>query len=417
MASTATVALIGTFDSKEGELLFLRDRIEDSRLAKTLLIDVGRFTDATDDIAISHADLLREHGGGQEVSRLSRGEYSNLISQCAAEAVKELYRKKHIDGIVSAGGSSGTSIASRVMRDALPLGFPKLIISTMAGGNTGPIVGETDIMLMNSIVDVAGLNAILREVLRNGGAAIAAAASAYAASRNNETSLPVAVQKKRVGITMFGVTTPGADAIRLHLESNHPIETFVFHATGNGGRAMERLIQEGKLDAVLDLTTTEICDLVMDGILSAGHGRLDAAAEAGIPNIISLGAIEIANFGPRDSVPEKYSKRRLHEHNSLVTLVRASERDYKEIASFIVSKLLKAKRPDMVEIWIPRGGTSMLAVPGAAFEDASCDEALFRAIHEGLDGSGIKVVDDERHINDEGFARDIADALLRKMGF
>lgn len=412
----ATVVLVGTFDTKLDELLFLRSHIERNPQVKTLVIDVGWKAVDSHAISISPTELASKHGGAQDVSRLARGEYVDFISACAAKAVQELHHDGRIDGIVSAGGSGGTSIASAIMKHAVPIGFPKLLVSTMASGDTRAFVGETDIMMINPVVDVAGLNQILRDVFRNAGAAIGAAAVAYAACRRSPARQPPSAPKKRVGITMFGVTTPGADAVRRHLEFKNPVETFVFHATGQGGRAMEGLVRDGKLDAVVDLTTTEICDLVMGGVMSAGEGRLDATMEAGIPAIISLGATDMANFGPRDLVPDKYKTRKLVEHNPMVTLVRSSPSDCKRIGEFILAKLRRATRPEMVELWIPRGGVSIMAVPGGVFADPDADQALFGVLREGLVGSGIRVVEDERDVNDQGFARDMAQALVAKLG-
>lgn len=227
-----------------------------------------------------------------------------------------------------------------------------MIVSTVASGDTGPIVGETDIAMLYSVVDVAGLNQVLKDILSNAGSAIGAAAKTYAYRRHtsrDETDR----SKKRIGITMFGVTTPGVDAIRRHLESKYDVEIYVFHATGHGGKAMERLVRQGQLDAVLDLTTTEICDLHTGGVMSAGQDRLEAAAEAGIPNIISLGATDMTNFGPKSTVPEKYKGRRLYEHNPTVTLMRSSAEESRQVGEFIVDKLRShAKRPEMVQLWI-----------------------------------------------------------------
>ncbi|KAL7931509.1 hypothetical protein V8C35DRAFT_323658 [Trichoderma chlorosporum] len=414
----ASVAIIGSCDTKLKELLFLRDRIEETARVKTILIDVGRDPCVHDAIAFSQAELLSKYGNGKDVSGLTRGDFVTLMSDCASQAVQGLYQQGLIDGIVSAGGSNGTALSAAVMRNVLPVGFPKLIVSTMASGDTRPVVGETDITLMHSVVDVAGLNPILRDILSNAGAAIANAALSYATRRDKkaEDAAAESMKKWRVGITMFGVTTPGVDAIRSHLESNYPVETYVFHAVGTGGRAMERLIREGQLDAVIDLTTTEICDHLVGGVLSAGEGRLDAAVETGLPNIVSLGALDMVNFGPRNTMPEKYEGRVIYEHNPTVTLLRTSPDECREIGGFIARKLSKSKRSDMIEVWIPKGGVSMIAVPGGPFEDGKADEALFEAVKSGLSGSGIKIVEDERHVNDEGFAKDIAEALVAKLG-
>lgn len=291
-----------------------------------------------------------------------------------------------------------------------------MIVSTVASGDTGPLVGETDIAMLYSVVDVAGLNQVLKDILSNAGAAIRGAAKAYA-SRQRTQHERADTSKKRIGITMFGVTTPGVDAIRRQLESKYDVEIYVFHATGHGGKAMERLVRQGELDAVLDLTTTEICDLHTGGVMSAGQDRLEAAAEAGIPNIISLGATDMTNFGPKSTVPEKYKSRKLYEHNPTVTLMRSSAEECRQVGEFIVEKLRShAKRPEMVQLWMPLGGVSMIATPGGPFADEEADTALFSSVREGLAGSGIKVVEDKRDINDEKFAQDIGDALARLLG-
>ncbi|KAL1602208.1 hypothetical protein SLS59_004895 [Nothophoma quercina] len=407
----ARVALLGTCDTKLDELLFLRNAIREANV-EVMLIDVGRSATEHESITVSQADLLRRYGNGKSVTEQERGDVVKIMAECATRAVKSLYDENFIQGVIAAGGSGGTSIAATVMREALPIGFPKLIVSTIASGDVGPIVGETDITLMYSVVDVAGLNEVLRCVLRNAGRAIAGMALGFATrSRQANTST-----KKRVGITMFGVTTPAVDEVRRHLESKYDIEVFVFHATGHGGKAMERLILEERIDAVLDLTTTEICDHLTGGVMSAGSSRLEAAAAAGIPNIISVGATDMTNFGPLETVPERYKDRRLYEHNPTVTLMRTSKEEACQVGHFIVTKLKDhSKNSSAVEIWLPKGGISMIATPEGPFVDKDADAALFRIIKEGLADSGFKVVEDDRAINDTGFARDIAEALVAKL--
>lgn len=407
----ARVALLGTCDTKLDELLFLRNAIREANV-EVMLIDVGRSATEHESITVSQADLLRRYGNGKSVTEQERRDVVKIMAECATRAVKSLYDENFIQGVIAAGGSGGTSIAATVMREALPIGFPKLIVSTIASGDVGPIVGETDITLMYSVVDVAGLNEVLRCVLRNAGRAIAGMALGFA-TRSPQANTST---KKRVGITMFGVTTPAVDEIRRHLESKYDIEVFVFHATGHGGKAMERLILEERIDAVLDLTTTEICDHLTGGVMSAGSSRLEAAAAAGIPNIISVGATDMTNFGPLETVPERYKDRRLYEHNPTVTLMRTSKEEACQVGHFIVTKLKDhSKNSSAVEIWLPKGGISMIATPEGPFADKDADAALFRIIKEGLADSGFKVVEDDRAINDTGFARDIAEALVAKL--
>lgn len=413
---TATVLLLGTCDTKLQELLFLKDQVRSQGTAEAILLDVGRSNVDHQDIDIPQGQLIKDHGDGKTTADLPRDEVVSLMAECASRAVKQLLQEDKIHGIISAGGSGGTSLAAEVMRNVLPIGFPKMIVSTVASGNTGPIVGETDIAMMYSVVDVAGLNQVLRDILSNAGAAIGAAALAYA-SRQGKAVGDTDRSRKRVGITMFGVTTPGVDAIRNHLESKYNVEMFAFHATGHGGKAMERLVQQGMLDAVLDLTTTEICDLHTGGGMAAGPDRLEAAAEAGIPNVISLGATDMTNFGPMDTIPERFQGRNLYKHNPVVTLMRSTEDECRQVGQFICEKLRShTKRPEMVQVWLPLGGVSMLATPGGPFADEKADSVLFSTVREGLAGSGIKVVEDKRDINDKGFAHDISEALARLMG-
>lgn len=407
----ARVVVLGTCDTKLDELLFLRDVIREANV-EVMLIDVGRSPTDHESITVPQADLLRRYGGGKNIAEQERGDVVKIMADCATKAVNSLHDESFIQGIIAAGGSGGTSIAAAVMRDALPVGFPKLIVSTIASGDTGPIIGETDISLMYSVVDIAGLNQVLRDVLSNAGTAIAGMALGLS-RRSRQASSST---KKRVGVTMFGVTTPAVDEIRKHLESKYDIETFVFHATGHGGKAMERLVHEGRIDAVLDLTTTEICDHITGGVMSAGPKRLEAAAAAGIPYILSTGALDMTNWGPLNTVPERYKNRKLYEHNPVVTLMRTSQEEASQVGEFIVSKLKRhAKDPHAVQVWLPKGGISMIATPGGPFADAEADTTLFRVIKEGLANSGIEVVEDDRAVNDGGFARDIAEALAAKL--
>ncbi|PVI03476.1 hypothetical protein DM02DRAFT_587565 [Periconia macrospinosa] len=408
-----SVVLIGTCDTKLDELLFLRDAIHNSNPATQVsLIDVGRQPVEHEAIFTTQKELLKEYGQVRKVDKLPRGEVIKFMAECATKLVKKLFEGRRIHGIISAGGSGGTSLASIVMREALPIGFPKLIVSTVASGETGTIVAETDITLMYSVVDVAGLNQVLRNVLSNAGAAMAGMAAAYASRMKSQSSST----KKRVAITMFGVTTPAVDVIRKHLEYNYNIETYVFHATGHGGKAMERLIREGGLDAVLDLTTTEICDHLTGGVMSAGPARLDAALEAGIPSIISVGATDMTNFGPKATVPEKYQDRLLYEHNPMVTLMRTSKEEAAAVGEFITRKVKSSmERGIMTEVWLPKGGISMISVPDGPFADPEADSALFETIKKGLADTAVRVVEDERAINDPDFAHDIAEALVAQM--
>jgi len=429
------IIVVGTCDTKLEELLYVRQQILNHPDAQVTFIDVGRNFTSHTSITISQSELISKYapsGSILDISSLSRGEVNKCMAACATKCVKSLleYSQKPIRGIISLGGSGGTSLAAAVMRDACPLGFPKLIVSTIASGDTSSIVGETDISLMYSIVDVAGLNGLLRNVLSNAAAAIVGAASSYERfllEQSQELQIEESSGKRkiRLGITMFGVTTPCVDAMRAHLSKissstdfPYTFESFVFHATGHGGLAMERLIKTGGLDAVIDLTTTEMCDYIAGGVMSAGSERLDAAVATGIPSIFSLGATDMVNWGPRSTVPEKYHSRTFVEHNPSITLMRTSPEECKEVGDLIAKKLRlhKGAKEGKCQIWMPRGGVSMLSEKGRPFEDQEADEALFTAIRVGLKGSNVKVIEDDRAVNDESFAVDVAEALVAMLG-
>lgn len=304
------------------------------------------------------------------------------------------------------------------MRDGLPVGFPKLMVSTMASGDVSPYIGETDIGMLYSVVDIAGRNRVLDLVLGNAAGAISGMAKSY-----HDRGIAAANKEKegeksdgfgpRIGISMFGVTTPAVTIARKQLEGILPgCEVYVFHATGSGGRAMERLISEGQLDAILDLTTTEIADEVVGGVLSAGPERLLAATKRDLPRVVSVGACDMVNFGTFDSIPDRFAgsdkERTFHRHNPTVTLMRTTAEECKEIAKVIAGNIRGAGR---TKVLLPTGGVSMVDVPGQPFYKPDVDEVLFSTLEEELKGSGIPVVRDERDINHEEFAVAAAEML------
>jgi uncharacterized protein (UPF0261 family) len=298
------------------------------------------------------------------------------------------------------GGSGGSSIIGRAMQ-ALPIGVPKLIVSTMASGDTKVYVGSSDIAMMHSVVDIAGINGVSERILGNAAAAVAGMASAYAAFRPCRPAKPV------IGATMFGVTTPCVDAARSWLE-DHGYEVLVFHANGSGGRAMEALMASGDITGVLDITTTELVDEVVGGILSAGPGRLDMAGSLGLPQVVSLGALDMGNFGPIDTVPERYRGRNLCRHNAATTLMRTTPEESAAVGRLIAAKLNRAAGP--LTLFIPLRGVSTLATPGGVFHDPAADEALIGALRAGL-GRLVEVVEVDTDINDPAFARAMAQRL------
>ncbi|PWY67327.1 UPF0261 domain protein [Aspergillus eucalypticola CBS 122712] len=415
-----TILLLGTCDTKWSELLYLHSQLTSNPSISVLLMDVGRAATSSPLINIPHPSL---DGQTIDYTQLPRNDYIQSITHLSTPTVADLYHNGKIHTILSIGGSCGTTIATTIMRDALPIGFPKLMVSTMASGDVGPYIQETDITMMYSVVDVAGTNSILNRILRNAAAAGTGMAISYHdqlhTSESNSTdghaqnglhkqneSKQEAPMKTKIGITMFGVTTPAVTQIRTYLESHLPdaCEIYVFHATGSGGKAMERLIREQQLDAIVDLTTTEIVDELAGGVLSAGPGRLDAAAERGIPQVVSVGACDMINFGTKDTIPERFSGRRIYEHNPTVTIVRTDEEENRRIGEFIVGKLGKARCPENVVVVLPTGGISMMDVPGNGFYDGKVDEVLFGTVEKGLEGSGVRVVRCQGDMNCKEFA-------------
>lgn len=297
-----TILLLGTLDTKGSEYQYVREFILKKGEENVLLADVGRTAADLEIIDITQDEILKHHP--QEISsedfrNLPRGEVIQYLATSITPIVKDLFEKGTIHGILALGGSGGTSLAAQVMRDALPMGFPKLIISTVASGDISPYIGQTDITMMYSIVDIAGLNSILSAVLENGAAAIVGMAQTYC--RRQEQAHLARRNSQVIAISMFGVTTPAVEAARKYIESQNKderYEIFVFHATGAGGKSMEQLVKDGRVDAMLDLTTTELADELVGGVMTAGPGRLTAAAKAGVPQIVSVGALDIVRMLP-----------------------------------------------------------------------------------------------------------------------
>jgi len=430
MAALA-ILLIGTCDTKLSELLYVRSRVP--RDVTVILVDAGRTPVSHPAITVTQDVLVAKYrnnstsssNNSADVSSLPQAEVIRIMTDCATACVRNLYSNSSLHGVISIGGSCGTSLASAVMREALPFTLPKLIVSTVASGDTSHIIGQSDITLMYSIVDIAGSNSILNDVLDNAAGAIVGMAMAYRArlqrDYEQEQGIPEGThkgskKKNRVAITMFGVTTPCVDAMRHHLTTKYDYEVYVFHATGHGGRAMERLISSKGIDAVIDLTTTEVPDEIVGGVMSAGPKRLEAAAKVGIPQVISVGACDMFNYGPRNTLPEKFVKagRNTFEHNASVTLVRTDVEECRQIGRFIAQKLKDhCARPEDVQVVLPVGGISLISKPGDVFADKDADDALFAAIEEGLKGSSIEVIRDERDINNEDFAVATAERLVR----
>ncbi|KAL7278609.1 hypothetical protein ACG7TL_007610 [Trametes sanguinea] len=433
-AKAPCIAILGTCDAKLDELLYVRDCLLNTHRNRVKLIDVGRTPSTHSAVDITQPTVLAMSAAGLsgplDVSKLARGTFIKALSDRAAPIIASLAATHDLHGLVALGGSGGSALAAGVM-SRLPLGFPKLLVSTMAAGDVGPIVGESDVTLMYSVVDIAGLNDILRPILDNAAGAIAGMACAYHARVIAETTaaspgkpLDGERRTKRIAITMFGVTTPAVTKAR-ELLARYDCTPYVFHATGAGGRAMERLIDQGFFDGVLDLTTTELADELVGGVLSAGPHRLEAAARKDVPQVVSLGALDMVNFGPRRSVPERFvtAGRTLREHNPSVTIMRTTRDECEKLGKTIAEKLLmaregRAKGPGETEVWVPRGGISMLDTKGEAFWDPEADEALVRALKTTLEKAGeagqrIRVIERDEDINHPAFVEGVVHSLAR----
>ncbi len=398
-----TVVLIGTLDTKGVEFAFIRKQIKKHGV-EVILVDAGVLGPPQTRPTVSREEVAR--AAGVELASLAaagdRGAAVMAMARGAAEVAKRLYAEKKLDGIMGMGGSGNSSIAAAAMRE-LPVGVPKLIVSTLASGDTRPYVGANDVTMMYSVVDIAGINRVSERILSNAAAAIAGMAMAYAARRRAIKSRPL------IGATMFGVTTPCVNAARAWLEERG-YEVLVFHATGTGGQSMEALVKGGFLAGVLDITTTELADELVGGVLSAGPERLEAAGRLGVPQVVSLGALDMVNFGPMDSVPEKFRGRNLYQHNATVTLMRTTPEECAELGRIIARKLNMATGPTAV--FIPLKGVSMIATEGKPFYDPEADAALIRELKANL-RAGIPVKELETDINDARFAQAMARELDR----
>ena len=412
------VLLLGTCDTKLSELLYVRSHLLRHHVGVKLM-DVGRSPTLHQDIDYTHAQVLSRLSAPPELDSIERGQVIETMISAASSFVAELHSRRTVAGAICIGGSGGTSLEASVMRSALPIGFPKLIVSTVASGNVSNFVGETDMTMMHSVVDIAGQNSILNPILENAAGMMAGAAKAYhdrlGREKKEKENVTGERRKKRVAVTMFGVTTPAVDAARVYLERKG-YEVFVFHATGVGGRAMEKLISQSRVDGVLDLTTTELADELVGGIMKGGPDRLTTAARARIPQVVSLGALDMVNFGPRASVPARFNERLLYEHNPDITVMRTSVDECGTLGRQVAQKLrAHVKEPDMARVFIPLGGISMLSTKDGPYHDEAADKALFDAVIQGLEGSSIAVVKDPRAINDDGFSTDMAKTLIQLM--
>ena len=391
--------LLGTLDTKGDEYAFLRDRVREHGV-DVLLVDVGVQGEPRVEPDIDRDELAR--AGGADRAQLAaagdRGAAVDAMGKGAAAMLERLHGEGRLDAVAAVGGSGGSSIAAAAMR-ALPVGVPKLIVSTVASGDTRPYVGAVDVTMMYSVVDISGINRISARILANAAGAIAGMAKATVPDAGPERPL--------VGATMFGVTTPCVTRARERLEELG-YEVLVFHATGTGGQSLEALVRGGFLAGVLDVTTTELADELVGGVLSAGPDRLEAAGRAGLPQVVSLGALDMVNFGPAETVPARFDERNLYVHNPTVTLMRTTPEECAELGRRIGRKLNAATGPTV--LFVPLKGVSMIDVEGQPFYDAEADAALFAALRETLD-AGVEVHELELDVNDPAFATAMADRL------
>jgi len=396
----ATIAVLGTFDTKGQEHGFVADQIR-ARGHRPLLIDVGTVGEprVAPDITREEVAKLAGIDLAAIAAKNDRGEAVAAMSLAAPLILTKLQEEKKIDGVISLGGGGGTAIGTAGMR-ALPLGFPKLMVSTLASGNTAQYIGVKDIVMMPSIVDVSGLNRISRLILARAAGAICGMV---------EVEAPAAQDKPVIVASMFGNTTNCVEQAKKLLE-DAGYEVLVFHATGIGGRTMESLIESGLVSGVLDITTTEWADELVGGFLGAGPSRLDAAAKNGTPAVVVPGCLDMVNFHAPETVPARFHGRNFYHHNPQVTLMRTNAPENLELGRILAEKVNASTGP--VAVLIPKQGVSVISAEGQPFHDPEADAALFNGLKANLK-PGIPVTEMECKINDLQFAEACATTLLR----
>ncbi len=385
----AIVYVIGTLDTKGAELRYAAERVRAAG-AEAILVDVGTQS-AGEGADVTSAEIAAHHPGGP-AAVLGLADRGQAVSAMAKALSAWLASRPDIGAVLGLGGSGNTAIVTEAMR-ALPIGTPKLMVSTVASANVAPYVGPNDIAMMYSVVDVAGLNAISRRVIGN--AANAAAGMALGAVPASTSDKP------GLGMTMFGVTTQCVTTVREAMDASH--EVYTFHATGTGGQSMEKLADSGLLAGLIDVTTTEVADLLVGGIFPCTEDRFGAVIRTGLPYVGSVGAVDMVNFGARDTVPSRFAERHFHVHNAQVTLMRTTPDENRSIGEFIVSRL--NRMPGPVRFLLPLGGVSALDKPGQPFGDPAATDALVTAIRANWQPApNRRLVELGHHINDPAFA-------------
>ncbi|MBK6005679.1 Tm-1-like ATP-binding domain-containing protein [Ramlibacter ginsenosidimutans] len=390
-ATTARAAYVaGTFDTKGRELNYLKQCLE-RRGLRVVTVDLST-SGKPSSASVHPREVARHHPQGE--AAVFSGDRGNSVTAMALAFERFVLTRRDLSGLIGAGGSGGTTLATQGMR-ALPVGLPKVMVSTMASGDTRGYVGPSDICMMYSITDVSGINRISERVLAN-------AAHALAGMMAHAATLPASTSKPAIGLTMFGVTTPCVQAVTRMLADDH--DCLVFHATGVGGQSMEKLADSGLLQGVIDVSTTEVADEIVGGVLSAGPTRMDVFARHALPYVGSCGALDMVNWGAWDTVPERFRSRRLYKHNASVTLMRTTADECRAIGEFIARKLNAMQGP--VRFLIPEGGVSQIDRPGQPFHDPEADRALFTAIETNFRaGPDRQLKRLPLHINDEAFAQ------------
>jgi uncharacterized protein (UPF0261 family) len=404
----ASVYLLATLDTKGHEAAFIRDRLASWQVPVTL-VDVGALGEPAVPADVSRERIFELGGTTLDAvrGRRDRGDAVTFAAAGAARLTREAWTRGEVAGVLALGGSAGTTIGTAAMK-ALPLGVPKVMVSTLASGTVRQFVGDKDIFMLNAVVDIIGLNRVSRQVLSQAAAAMAGLVQ-HPAAEPSAGERPDKPDKPIIAATMFGVTTPCVERARDTLEQAG-FEVLVFHATGNGGQAMESLIADGLIAGVLDVTTTELADEHVGGFLSAGPSRLTAAAMAGVPQIVSTGAVDMVNFYGPDTVPAQFRARRFYRHNANVTLMRTTVEENAAIGADIARKLSQATGP--VAVVLPGRGVSAIDREGQPFDDPAARRVLHDAIRSGLAGRDVDVEELDLHINDPEFAEIAARRLV-----
>ena len=390
-SSRMTVYVCGTLDTKGAEMRFMRDILKGQGL-NVALVDLSTSGGVSSADVPAHVVAAMHPRGTAGVFTGDRG---TAVAGMTEAFERWMGTQENVLGVIGAGGSGGTALVAPAFR-SLPVGIPKVLISTVASGNTEQYVGPSDILMLHSVADVQGINSITRQVLANGAQALAGMVTA------RQVPAEPVQDKPAIGLTMFGVTTPLVQQVMAELEADY--DCLVFHATGTGGRAMEKLLDSGMLTGVLDLTTTEICDMFMGGVFAANEDRFGASIRAGLPYIGACGALDMVNFNAPETVPEHYRSRNLYEHNPQITLMRTTPEENTKMGHWIGERLNQMTGP--VRFFLPEGGVSLLDAPGMAFHDPEADRALFSALESTVNQtSNRQLIRSPHNINDPEFAQ------------